>query len=175
MLCDDSHIPSLSLLIRFAGSQPVAFMPYHLQSLQREDYFVCEKSDGVRYLMLIMVTQKGPATFMVKLIPIMRLFFSLPAHYVPRYRLTEKITIISWIKYSFLSRSCLENRLDTTTKLFWMGNWSWMWTATTLVEAALDRNNVLLTYRLAYLAHLNIPRIRPYGNERRNSYQRDIQ
>ncbi|TPX53952.1 hypothetical protein PhCBS80983_g06090 [Powellomyces hirtus] len=49
----------------FPGAQPVALTRDHLQSLEREDYYVCEKSDGVRYLMLLMVTQKGPATFMI--------------------------------------------------------------------------------------------------------------
>ncbi|TPX65677.1 hypothetical protein SpCBS45565_g05002 [Spizellomyces sp. 'palustris'] len=49
----------------FPGSQPIALQHNNLQALEREDYFVCEKSDGVRYLMLLMVTQKGPATFMI--------------------------------------------------------------------------------------------------------------
>ncbi|KAJ2962054.1 hypothetical protein NQZ79_g2762 [Umbelopsis isabellina] len=49
----------------FPGSQPVSFEAKHLIDLQREDYFVCEKSDGVRYLMFATHTPKGPATFLL--------------------------------------------------------------------------------------------------------------
>ncbi|KAI8824071.1 mRNA capping enzyme, catalytic domain-containing protein [Fimicolochytrium jonesii] len=49
----------------FPGAQPVALTTKNIQALEREDYFVCEKSDGVRYLMLLMQTQIGPATFMI--------------------------------------------------------------------------------------------------------------
>ncbi|KAJ3184174.1 Dcp1p-Dcp2p decapping enzyme complex alpha subunit [Geranomyces variabilis] len=49
----------------FAGSLPVALTKEHRQALEREDYYVCEKSDGVRYLMLLKITQSGPATFLI--------------------------------------------------------------------------------------------------------------
>ncbi|KAJ3166842.1 Dcp1p-Dcp2p decapping enzyme complex alpha subunit [Geranomyces variabilis] len=49
----------------FAGSLPVALTREHRQALEREDYYVCEKSDGVRYLMLLKITQSGPATFLI--------------------------------------------------------------------------------------------------------------
>ncbi|KAF9500516.1 mRNA capping enzyme [Pleurotus eryngii] len=38
---------------RFPGSQPVSFGMRDLMKLERQDYWVCEKSDGVRVLMLI--------------------------------------------------------------------------------------------------------------------------
>ncbi|KAJ3005449.1 Dcp1p-Dcp2p decapping enzyme complex alpha subunit, partial [Thoreauomyces humboldtii] len=50
----------------FPGAQPVALIQEHLQDLEREDFYVCEKSDGLRYLMLLVYTPKGvPATFMI--------------------------------------------------------------------------------------------------------------
>ncbi|KAI8335846.1 mRNA capping enzyme, catalytic domain-containing protein [Chlamydoabsidia padenii] len=49
----------------FPGSQPVPFETKHLTILEREDYFVCEKSDGVRCLLLFTYSTKGPATFML--------------------------------------------------------------------------------------------------------------
>ncbi|KAI9205521.1 mRNA capping enzyme, catalytic domain-containing protein [Polychytrium aggregatum] len=70
----------------FAGSQPVSFQLQHLSNLENEDYFVCEKSDGVRYMMILVVTQKGPAGF---LIDRMNNFFYLPMHF-PLSKLKQK-------------------------------------------------------------------------------------
>ncbi|RUS14451.1 hypothetical protein BC937DRAFT_93804 [Endogone sp. FLAS-F59071] len=49
----------------FPGAQPVSFETEHLQQLETEDYFACEKSDGLRYLLFALVSPKGPATFLI--------------------------------------------------------------------------------------------------------------
>ncbi|KAK4058523.1 Dcp1p-Dcp2p decapping enzyme complex alpha subunit [Microbotryomycetes sp. JL221] len=61
------HLASLCGLNqpRFPGSQPVSFDKDSLQLLQKEDFWVCEKSDGVRVLVLIGATEEGQQVFLV--------------------------------------------------------------------------------------------------------------
>ncbi|GAA5970846.1 hypothetical protein JCM21900_000296 [Sporobolomyces salmonicolor] len=50
---------------RFPGSQPVSFDRHSLQLLETEDFWVCEKSDGVRVLVLIVATGFGQETYLI--------------------------------------------------------------------------------------------------------------
>ncbi|KDE04914.1 hypothetical protein MVLG_04671 [Microbotryum lychnidis-dioicae p1A1 Lamole] len=61
------HLSTLCGLnaLRFPGSQPVSFDLQSLKMLEEEDFWVCEKSDGVRVIVLVVATEQGQQTYLV--------------------------------------------------------------------------------------------------------------
>ncbi|KAJ1656699.1 Dcp1p-Dcp2p decapping enzyme complex alpha subunit [Dispira simplex] len=51
---------------RFPGAQPVSLLKQHLDLLETQDYYVCEKSDGLRCLVYAVCDSNGrPATYCI--------------------------------------------------------------------------------------------------------------
>ncbi|SGY16529.1 BQ5605_C012g06896 [Microbotryum silenes-dioicae] len=62
---DACDVQTFVQLQRFPGSQPVSFDLQSLKMLEEEDFWVCEKSDGVRVIVLVVATEQGQQTYLV--------------------------------------------------------------------------------------------------------------
>ena len=66
----------------FPGAQPVSFAAKHFSELQKQDYYVCEKSDGVRCLMYL--TDDGQGKQAVYLIDRKNDYYFVPELHFPK-------------------------------------------------------------------------------------------
>ncbi|CAG8437110.1 13930_t:CDS:2 [Rhizophagus irregularis] len=77
-----SRVKELVGVSNFPGAQPISFNSAHLQELQNENYFVCEKTDGTRILIYITCDNSGQQVFLIdrknyyRFVP--SLFFPIP-------------------------------------------------------------------------------------------------
>ncbi|KIY63048.1 hypothetical protein CYLTODRAFT_438709 [Cylindrobasidium torrendii FP15055 ss-10] len=80
-----SNVARLCLLTneRFPGSQPVSFLSRDLDKLEKDDYWVCEKSDGVRVLLFI--CSNGDGTQDAYLIDRHNEYYMLSGLFLPHY------------------------------------------------------------------------------------------
>lgn len=82
LACDDCRAP------RFPGPNPVSLDTSHFAKLRGEPYYICEKTDGVRFLMLVcMLPPHAPSTTPIKLVALVDRAFNayiLPMRHVPK-------------------------------------------------------------------------------------------
>ncbi|KAI6036526.1 mRNA capping enzyme [Pisolithus microcarpus] len=80
-----SQVAKLCLLDhdRFPGSQPISFSLNHLDELEKKDYWVCEKSDGVRVLFFLQ-TDPGTGSQVVYLIDRHNTYYEVTGFWFPQ-------------------------------------------------------------------------------------------
>ncbi|GBB88074.1 hypothetical protein RclHR1_14600001 [Rhizophagus clarus] len=77
-----SRVKELVGVSNFPGAQPISFRSEHLQELLDENYFVCEKTDGLRVFVYITSDNSGQRVYLIdrrnyyRYVP--NLFFPVP-------------------------------------------------------------------------------------------------
>ncbi|KAI0256658.1 mRNA capping enzyme [Lactifluus subvellereus] len=74
---------------RFPGSQPVSFSAGDLERLEHEDYWVCEKSDGIRVL-LVVLTNLDTSDQIVCIVDRHNMYREITGLYFPHYEHPER-------------------------------------------------------------------------------------
>jgi len=101
--------------INFPGAQPVSFARHHLQELQSVDYFICEKTDGVRCLLYLTqyVAEGGVPVEMQFLIDRKNDYYFIPgeALHVPR----TKEDLGSFHTGTLLDGELVNQKIETRT------------------------------------------------------------
>ncbi|EEB06677.1 mRNA guanylyltransferase Ceg1 [Schizosaccharomyces japonicus yFS275] len=69
--------------LNFPGAQPVSFAKKHLQTVKEHDYYVCEKSDGIRCLMYMTMHHATPKRYAVYLIDRKNDYYLVPKVWFP--------------------------------------------------------------------------------------------
>ena len=67
---------------RFPGAQPVSFSAMHLHELKQRDYWVCEKTDGERYLLWMTQDGNNPLVYFINR---KNEYFYVPGFFFPHH------------------------------------------------------------------------------------------
>jgi len=105
---------------RFPGSQPVSFSSASLEMLETLDFWVCEKSDGIRILVFIVMNgmSGNQEVWLVSDFPL--------------FRILDLVLMCFWARSigsrgTSRLRTCISrigrNEMTPCRTRFWMGNW----------------------------------------------------
>lgn len=100
---------------QFPGAQPISFAQQHLQELKKQDYFVCEKTDGERYLMYLTNDGSEPKGQAIYLINRKNEYYYVPNLHFPH---NEDPTFRKFHEASLLDGELVEDKyLDGRTAI----------------------------------------------------------
>lgn len=92
---------------RFPGAQPISFAQQHLQELKNQDYFVCEKTDGERYLMYLTNDGQEPKNQAIYFIDRKNDYYYVPNLHFPHH---EDNTFRKFHEASILDGELVEDK-----------------------------------------------------------------